>query len=285
MSPSEANSNNEPVLALPPLREVIDKHGLFTRKALGQHFLLDLNLTRRIARAAGTLQGFTVVEVGPGPGGLTRALLIEGAEHLVAIEKDSRCMEALAPLVAASEGRFTLLEADALKMDVTTLSKGRPIKIVANLPYNVGTPMLIDWLGHGTAIERMTLMFQKEVVERIIAAPDTDDYGRLAVMCQWLCDVRKEFDVAAQAFFPPPKVTSAVVSLSPKKSGVERTLFPVMEHVCMKLFGQRRKMLRSSLKQVTAKPEAILEQCGIDGTLRPENLTVDQFVAIARLCA
>lgn len=285
MSPAAANPADDPVLALPPLREVIDKHGLFTRKALGQHFLLDLNLTRRIARAAGTFKGYSVIEVGPGPGGLTRALLIEGADNLTAIEKDPRCMEALEPLVEASHGRFTLLEADALKMDITTLAKGKPIKIVANLPYNVGTPMLINWLEHGTAIERMTLMFQKEVVDRIAAVPDTGDYGRLAVMCQWLCDVRKEFDVSAQAFFPPPKVTSAVVSLSPKKSGVDYALFPAMEHVCMKLFGQRRKMLRSSLKQVTSNPEAVLAKCGIDGTLRPENLTVNQFVDIARLCA
>jgi 16S rRNA (adenine1518-N6/adenine1519-N6)-dimethyltransferase len=284
MTLDETSSAAQAVLQLPSLRHVIESHEIFTKKSLGQHFLLDLNLTRRIARAAGDLKNATTIEIGPGPGGLTRALLIEGAGRVIAIEKDRRCIQALQPLVAASHGRLTLLEADALEADIASLGEGRPITIVANLPYNVGTPLLFNWLEKLDGIQQMTLMFQKEVAERIVAAPHSKDYGRLAVMSQWLCRTRKEFDIPAQAFFPPPKVTSTVISLFPK-GGVDRSFYPQMEFLCQKLFGQRRKMLRVSLKQVTDAPEALLSKCGISGELRPENLSVDQFVAMARLCA
>ena len=265
--------------ALPPLRATIAGIGLTARKGLGQHFLLDLNLTRRIARAAGSLAEGTTIEIGPGPGGLTRALLLEGAGHVVAVERDRRAVAALAPLVEAAEGRLTLIEGDALEADAATLGPP-PLRIVANLPYNIGTALLIRWLDQPTAFESFTLMFQKEVAERLAAAPGTADYGRLTVLAQWLCRVERLFEVPARAFAPPPKVTSEVVRLLPRAAPLAPADRRVLERVTAAAFGQRRKMLRASLKPLGG--ETLLAAAGIAGERRPETLTVEEFCALAR---
>jgi 16S rRNA (adenine1518-N6/adenine1519-N6)-dimethyltransferase len=265
--------------ALPPLRATIAGIGLTARKGLGQHFLLDLNLTRRIARAAGSLAEGTTIEIGPGPGGLTRALLLEGAGHVVAVERDRRAVAALAPLVEAAEGRLTLIEGDALEADAATLGPP-PLRIVANLPYNIGTALLIRWLDQPTAFESFTLMFQKEVAERLAAAPGTADYGRLTVLAQWLCRVERLFEVPARAFTPPPKVTSEVVRLLPRAAPLAPADRRVLERVTAAAFGQRRKMLRASLKPLGG--ETLLAAAGIAGERRPETLTVEEFCALAR---
>lgn len=262
---------------LPPLGDVIRRYGLDARKKLGQHFLLDLNLCARIARAAGNLNGHTIIEVGPGPGGLTRALLDAGAERLVAIERDPRCVEALGELAAAYPDRLQIIEADALETDITALGP-RPRKIVANLPYNVATPLLIGWLKQIDEIDGMTLMFQKEVAERIAAGPGSKAYGRLSVLTQWLCDVHLDFNVARTAFTPPPKVDSAVVTLTPRQQPLAIANLGALETVTQAAFGQRRKMLRASLKHLNVD----LESLGIDPTARAETLTPEQFCAIAR---
>ena len=201
--------------ALPALREVIARHGLAARKSLGQHFILDLNLTRRIARAAAPFGHATVIEIGPGPGGLTRALLAEGAPRVVAIERDPRCLAALAELAAHHRGRLDILAGDALTIDPAELCD-KPRKIVANLPYNIATALLLRWLDRISEYESLTLMFQREVAERLVAAPRTAAYGRLSVIVQWLCEAKMLFDVPPSAFVPPPKVTSSVVSLAPR---------------------------------------------------------------------
>jgi 16S rRNA (adenine1518-N6/adenine1519-N6)-dimethyltransferase len=272
--------------ALPPLRQVIAGNDLAPRKALGQNFLLDLNLTRRIARAGGPLEGCHVVEVGPGPGGLTRALLLEGAEHVTAIERDRRAGPALAAIAAAAPGRLDIVEGDALAIDYATLAD-RPIRIVANLPYNIATPLLTGWLS---AVpwppywESLTLMFQREVAERIVAAPGSKTYGRLAVLAQWRTHVRILFDVPARAFTPPPKVTSAVVRLEPRAAAAEVALSAV-EAVTAAAFGQRRKMLRSSLKSLWPDPAPVLATVGIAPTERAEQVPVEAFLALAGLLA
>ena len=265
--------------ALPPLRATIAGIGLTARKGLGQHFLLDLNLTRRIARAAGNLAEGTTIEIGPGPGGLTRALLLEGAGHVVAVERDHRAVAALAPLVEAAEGRLTLIEGDALETDAALLGPP-PRRIVANLPYNVGTALLIRWLDQPAAFESFTLMFQKEVAERLAAAPGTGDYGRLTVLAQWLCRVERLFEVPARAFTPPPKVTSEVVRLVPRAAPLAPADRRTLERVTATAFGQRRKMLRASLKPLGG--ETLLAAAGIAGERRPETLTVEEFCALAR---
>ncbi len=268
---------------LPPLRDVIAQYDLAAKKSLGQNFLFDLNLTRKIARAAAPLDDVTVVEIGPGPGGLTRALLLEGAGKVIAIERDSRAIAALQDVIAASSSRLTVIEGDALKQDWHKLAGG-PIKIVANLPYNIATPLLIGWLTSGNWppwYQSLTLMFQKEVADRIVAKPGSKDYGRLSVLCQWRCTVAKLFDVNRAAFTPPPKITSSIVHLVPKASpsGVD---VKALERVTAAAFGQRRKMLRSSLKPVFADPAATLTGLSIDPELRAEDLTVAQFVTLAR---
>ncbi|WP_425403928.1 16S rRNA (adenine(1518)-N(6)/adenine(1519)-N(6))-dimethyltransferase RsmA [Hwanghaeella sp.] len=267
---------SDPVQSLPPLRDVIAEHGLAARKGLGQHFLLDLNLTLKIARAAGDLTTGTTVEVGPGPGGLTRAILMAGADRLIAIEKDERCMAALAPLVAAAAGRMTLLNEDALKVDFAAIG-APPVKIISNLPYNVGTPLLVGWLEKAEAIASMTLMFQKEVAERITATPGTDHYGRLSVLCNWRCRTDYLFTLPARAFTPPPKVDSAVVQLVPYDEVPFPGRMDLLQRVTAAAFGQRRKTLRRSLKQLGVPVDSLLERSGIDGSLRAETIDIEGF--------
>jgi len=266
---------------LPPLREVIARHGLGARQALGQHFLLDLNLTRRIARAAGDLGAGTVIEIGPGPGGLTRALLELGARHVVAVERDARCAPALAELAAAFPGRLEVVMADALTVDTGALGAA-PRRIVANLPYNVATPLLLRWLSTIAAFDSLTLMFQKEVAERLGAVPRTKDYGRLSVITQWLAEVRRLFDIAPSAFTPPPKVTSTVVQLRPRPTPLHPADRAVLERVTAAAFGQRRKMLRQSLRSLASDASGLLARAGIDETRRAEELTIAEFCALAR---
>jgi 16S rRNA (adenine1518-N6/adenine1519-N6)-dimethyltransferase len=266
---------------LPPLREVIEQHGLQARKALGQNFLLDLNLTGKIARTAGDLGGCTVIEVGPGPGGLTRALLANGAKRVVAIERDERCLAALAEIGTHYPGRLEVIPADALKVDIAELTQGEPAKVIANLPYNVGTELLVRWLAVAAwppFYQSLTLMFQKEVAERIVARQGDDAYGRLGVLAGWRTDARIAFDVPARAFTPPPKITSSVVHLVPRQAPLAADIRK-LERVTEAAFGQRRKMLRQSLKPLGG--ETLLTSVGIDPTRRAETLSVEEFVALA----
>jgi 16S rRNA (adenine1518-N6/adenine1519-N6)-dimethyltransferase len=268
------------VAALPPLRETIAKHGLDARKRFGQHFLLDLNLTRRIARAAQPIDEGTVIEIGPGPGGLTRALLLEGAANVVAIEVDPRALGALAELQAASGGRLQVIEADALTIDPASLGPA-PRRIVANLPYNISTPLLVRWLQQADAIADMVLMFQKEVVDRLVAVPRTKDYGRLSVLAQHVCEIRRLFDIPASAFVPPPKVTSSVARLTPRPATQRLADLAPLEKVTAAAFGQRRKMLRGSLGSLFADPVPVLQGLGLSPTARAEELSVADFVRLA----
>ncbi len=265
---------------LPPLREVIARHGLGARKSLGQHFLFDLNLTGRIARAAGDLSVGTVIEIGPGPGGLTRALLEAGARRVIAIERDDRAIAIQQEIAEAYPGRLEILAADALAVDAATLGEA-PRKIVANLPYNISTVLLLAWLRQAPAFERMILMFQKEVVDRLAAVPRSSHYGRLSVITQWLCEVKPLFNVDRRAFTPPPSVTSTIVELVPRPQPLAPARFETLERVTAAAFGQRRKMLRSSLKQL-GNAEALLDAAGIDGTARAEEIQVEGFCALAR---
>ncbi len=272
---------------LPPLREVIASHGLSARKSLGQNFLLDLNLTAKIARQAGDLTGCDVLEIGPGPGGLTRGLLAEGARHVVAIEKDERCLSALAEIAAHYPGRLTVLEGDALKIDPME-HLNPPVRVVANLPYNVGTELLVRWLTpdewppYWTSL---TLMFQKEVAQRITAECGSKAYGRLSILAQWRCQVRMAMQIPPEAFTPPPKVTSAVVHLERREVPLYEADAKVLERVVAKAFGQRRKMLRASLKGLVPDVEDVLRSVGIKPTDRAENISVEQFCALARTVA
>ena len=267
--------------ALPPLRDVISAHELSAKKSLGQNFLLDLNLTRRIARAAGSLSGGTIVEIGPGPGGLTRGLLLEGAERLVAIERDARCIEALQPLVAASEGRLTIVDADAMQVDIAALGPG-PVRIAANLPYNIATKLLTGWLQQTDVITRMTLMFQREVADRIVARPGDKAFSRLSVLSNWICQTGIALTLPPQAFTPPPKVSSAVVSLTPHPAPPDPALLAALEDVTRAAFGQKRKMLRASLKSAFKAPDEVLAALSIDPTRRAETLTIEEFVGLAQ---
>jgi 16S rRNA (adenine1518-N6/adenine1519-N6)-dimethyltransferase len=267
---------------LPPLREVIAKHGLQAKKQLGQNFLLDLNLTARIARAAGDLSGTTVIEIGPGPGGLTRALLAAGARQVIAIERDDRTLPALAEIAAAYPGRLQVIADDALEVDYAQLAEG-PTRIVANLPYNIATPLLTGWVGRETwppFFESLTLMFQREVAERIVARPGDKAFGRLAVLCGWRTEARIAFNVDRSAFTPPPKVTSSVVHLVPKPvtPGLQ---VKDLEAVTRAAFGQRRKMIRQSLKSTGVPVERLLEAAGLAGNERAEELPVEAFLAMA----
>ena len=272
---------------LPPLRDVIRDLSLSARKTLSQNFILDLNLTRRIARAAGPLEGAAVLEVGPGPGGLTRALFMEGAERVVAIERDERCRPALQQIAEHYPGRLDVHFADALELDPAQAIAG-PFRIVANLPYSVATPLLVRWLTAEPwppAFDRMVLMFQREVADRIVADLGGKSYGRLSVLAQWRTETRIVQHVPARAFTPPPKVASAVVELVPKPAPQPDCPAWALETVTGAAFGQRRKMLRSSLRQATPQPEALLEPLGIAATLRAEQLSVEQFCTIAQALA
>ncbi len=269
---------------LPPLREVIRKHDLIAKKSLGQNFLLDLNLTSRIARAAGPLEDVTVIEVGPGPGGLTRALLASGAKRVIAIERDRRAIAALQEIAARYPGRLEIFEADALDFDPRPHLTGEATRIVANLPYNIGTALLVGWL---TAepwppfYDRLVLMFQREVAERLVAEPGSKGYGRLSVLSQWRTQPKILFDIAPSAFVPPPKVTSSVVELVPRTQPLpcERR---ALERVTEAAFGQRRKMLRQSLKSLGRDPLPLLAEAGIAETERAENVDIAGFVRLAR---
>ena len=266
---------------LDSLAETIARHGLGARKSLGQHFLLDANLCARIARAAEPLDGVTVLEIGPGPGGLTRALLDAGARRVVAVERDGRCVAALAELARAWPDRLEIIEADALKVDLAARLHS-PVKIVANLPYNVGTALLIGWLGAPECYQSLTLMFQKEVAARLTAAPGSKEYGRLSILAQWRCRTRRLFDVSAKAFTPPPKVTSSVVQLIPRAT----PLFPAdanaLARVTAAAFGQRRKMMRAAMKGLVAEPADFLAANGVDPRARAETLDIELFCALAR---
>jgi 16S rRNA (adenine1518-N6/adenine1519-N6)-dimethyltransferase len=269
---------------LPPLREVIRAHDLVAKKQLGQNFLLDLNLTAKIARSAGDLSGCDVLEVGPGPGGLTRGLLVEGARHVVAVEKDARCLPALAEIAAAYPGRLTVLHGDALDLDLAA-HLTPPVKIVANLPYNVGTELLIRWLSPAVwppQWSSLTLMFQKEVAERIVAKPKSDHYGRLALLAQWRCEAKVVMTLPPEAFTPAPKVHSAVVHLTALPQPRYPCDFNVLQRVTAMAFNQRRKMLRSSLKGLGAGVEDLLESVSIPPTARAEEIGLEAFCALAR---
>jgi 16S rRNA (adenine1518-N6/adenine1519-N6)-dimethyltransferase len=270
---------------LPPLREVIAAHGLRAKKSLGQNFLFDLNLTRRIARAAGPLEGATIFEVGPGPGGLTRALLDEGAERVIAVERDERCLPALAEIAAAYPGRLQVVLADALKLDERELLSGKRVRVAANLPYNIGTALLVKWLTARTwppLWDSLTLMFQREVAMRIVAKPGSDAYGRLSVLAQWRTKPKILFDVARSAFVPPPKITSSIVRLEPLAEPVASARLADLERVTAAAFGQRRKMLRQSLKPLASDAEARIRDAGVEPTARPEQLSVAAFASLAR---
>jgi 16S rRNA (adenine1518-N6/adenine1519-N6)-dimethyltransferase len=268
---------------LPPLREVMRRHGIEPKRNLGQNFLFDLNLTGRIARGAGKLDEGTVIEIGPGPGGLTRALLSEGAKRVIAVERDARALPALAEVAAAYPGRLEIVEGDALKVDIGALGEA-PRKIVANLPYNVATPLLFRWLEQAERFASMTLMFQKEVADRLTAKPRTEDYGRLSIVTQWRCEIKQLFDIPPKAFIPPPKVTSTVVHLTPREP-----LYPAdakdLEAVAEAGFGQRRKMLRQSLKTLPVEVNALLDRANVRDTARAEELDIEQFCALARALA
>lgn len=266
--------------ALPPLRDVIARHQLTARHSLGQHFLLDANLIRRIVREAGDLAGRHVVEIGPGPGGLTRALLETQAASVTAIEVDPRAVAAVGELLPLSDGRLRIVQADALGVDLGATVPA-PRQIVANLPYNVGTPLLIGWLRQAAAFERLTLMFQQEVAERIVAAPGAEAYGRLAVLAQWTSATSLRLRIPPAAFVPPPKVWSAVVGLAPHAAQPEPALFAAMERLTAAAFGQRRKMLRSALKPLGG--ERLLAEAGVDATRRAETLTIAEFDRLARM--
>ena len=273
---------------LPPLREVVAAHGLAAKKSLGQNFIFDLNLTQKIARAAGPLAGVRVIEVGPGPGGLTRALLAEGAE-VVALERDTRCLAALADVAARYPGRLEVREADALATDYAALAApGKPTRICANLPYNIATPLLTGWLESETwppFFDRLTLMFQREVAERIVATPrKRSAYGRLAVLANWRCTTRILFDVPRQSFVPPPSVTSSVVELLPRAHPLPCSA-RALSAVAQAAFGQRRKMLRQSLRSLGVDPARLLEAAAIDPTRRAEEVDLDGFVAMANALA
>lgn len=268
---------------LPPLREVIARYGLSAKKSLGQNFLLDGNLLDRIVRTAGPLENRTVLEIGPGPGGLTRAILRAKPRRLVAVEKDHRCIDALQELKNGTAVVFDILEQDALHFDEKTVL-GQNVEIIANLPYNIGTALLIKWLslpewpGWWSGL---TLMFQKEVAQRIVAAPDTDAYGRLSVLAQWRCHARLMFDVSRQAFIPPPKITSSIIRLTPRDPLADIAVADLAT-VTQAAFGQRRKMLRTTLKSISDMPELLCERAEISATARAETLTVADFCRLTQ---
>lgn len=270
---------------LPPLKDVISRHQLRAKKSLGQNFLLDLNLTSKIARYAGNLDQFDILEIGPGPGGLTRSLLHEGARKVVAIEKDNRCIEALEEIQATFPGRLRLLQGDALSTNPSE-HLADPVRIIANLPYNIGTELLVRWLTSKTwpsFWQSMTLMFQKEVANRIVASPGSKAYGRLSVMSQWRCDTKIAFNVPATAFTPPPKVESTLVHFEALKEPKFPAEVEVLEFVVSKAFNQRRKMLRGALKGYFQNVEEGLVSIGVLPTKRAEDITVQEYCAMSQI--
>jgi 16S rRNA (adenine1518-N6/adenine1519-N6)-dimethyltransferase len=270
--------------SLPPLIEVIRRHGLDPKKNLGQNFLLDPRLTAKIARATGPLDGIHVVEIGPGPGGLTRALLEAGAAQVVAIERDHRCVAALQELVAVYPDRLTIQADDALEIDPTVLVPA-PRRVIANLPYNIATPLLIGWLRNITAYDALGLMFQKEVAQRLTAEPRTKAYGRLSVLTQWLAVPDMAFDIPPGAFYPPPKITSTIVHLVPRPAPLAEARIEDLERITAAAFGQRRKMLRVSLKTLGVDTDRLIALAGVTPTARAEELAVEEFCALARALA
>ncbi|MEI6573090.1 MAG: 16S rRNA (adenine(1518)-N(6)/adenine(1519)-N(6))-dimethyltransferase RsmA [Alphaproteobacteria bacterium] len=275
-----------PIDSLPPLRDIIARHGLQAQKALGQNFLFDLNLTSRIARSAGSLEDVTVLEVGPGPGGLTRALLAAGARKVIAIERDPRCIPALEEIAAHYPGRLTIIEGDALTFNPASIEESGSLKIMANLPYNIGTALLMNWIdieNWPPRFDDLVLMFQREVAERIVATPAAPhDYGRLSVFCGWRTDAKILFDVSPQAFTPAPKIISSVVRLTPRAQPLACNP-KILARVTQAAFGQRRKMLRQSLKSLGVNPIALCETVGLDPTARAETVTIEEFVALAQV--
>ena len=265
------------IASLPSLRQLIAQTNLEARKSLGQNFIFDLNLTQRIARTAAPLQG-SVFEIGPGPGGLTRALFLEGAEKVIAIEKDRRAVDFLDHLVAATDGQLILHEKDAMKLPIWEMSDA-PRKIVANLPYNIATALLLRWLTHANAFLSLTLMFQKQVAERLVAQPGDKSYGRLSILTQWLCQAELKFDVPPQAFIPPPKIISSVVHLIPRPQPLYDCRKEDLEATTAIAFGQRRKMLRASFKKHGG--ETLLLSAGIDPTARPQDLSIEAFTKLS----
>jgi 16S rRNA (adenine1518-N6/adenine1519-N6)-dimethyltransferase len=265
----------------PPLRSVIERFGLRADKRLGQHFLLDSNLLRRIVAVAGDLRDRTVLEVGPGPGGLTRALLATPAARIIAIERDPRCLLALQDLAEAAGGRLRLIQADALAIDLADLTAGQ-LTVVANLPYNIGTALLVRWLGRLDRLERLTLMFQREVAARIVAPPGNRAYGRLSVLVQWLCEARTLMHLPARAFVPPPKVASSLIQLTPRPQPLAPADKQCLERVLAAAFQQRRKMLRASLRSLIDRPEILLDAAGVPATARAEQIDVAGFCSLAR---
>lgn len=268
---------------LPPLRDVIASLQLSAKRSLGQNFILDLNLTERIARSGGSLGGITVIEVGPGPGGLTRALLQEGAEKVIAIERDSRCLPALRQISEHYPGRLEIIEGDALEQDIGMLG-GSSCRIIANLPYGIATALLTRWLTGKRwppAYDRMVLMFQREVAERIVASPGSKSYGRLSVLAQWRSQARILFNLPPRAFTPPPKVASSLVEFVPRGQPADTGSARALESVTAAAFGQRRKMIKSSLRSLNENSDSLLERCGIEPTLRAEQISVSQFCALA----
>jgi len=260
----------------PPLREIIKYYGIGARKALGQHFLLDPNLCARIARSTGALEKINVIEIGPGPGGLTRELLDLGAKTIIAIERDSRCVKALLELSSAHSERLKIIEANALEIDLVALIP-KPRRIIANLPYNIATRLLLGWLNQINEFDSLTLMFQKEVAERLVASPGSKSYGRLSIITQWLCKTQHNFDISRHAFTPSPKVDSSVVTLTPRPHPLAPASKKSLEIVTAMAFGQRRKMLRSSLKALNIE----FNKLGIEPTARAEELSIEQFCSIA----
>ncbi len=270
---------------LPPLREVIANNGLRAQKSLGQNFLLDLNITDKIARAAGDLTGTNVIEIGPGPGGLTRSLLKTDAKKVYAVEYDPRAVKALHSLEKAAGDRLEIIQADALKITLPELAPGGSRAIVANLPYNIATPLLTGWLAEiyqdPGVYSGLTLLFQKEVADRICASPGSKAYGRLSILTQWLCNAQCCFDIPPQAFTPAPKVTSTLIHLLPKNMNEDHPPFPLIERITAAAFGQRRKMVRSSMKEYSE----FFKQAGINPEARAENLPVSAYIDLARLVA
>ena len=282
-------SGPDPIASLPPLRDAIKELALSARKSLGQNFLLDLNITRRIARAAGPLENAAVLEIGPGPGGLTRALLLEGAGRVVAIERDERFRPILSQIESHGQGRFSALYQDALATDYQAVAAGTGVtRVVANLPYNIATPLIVHWLTAGPWLPwyaKIVVMLQKEVAERLVAAPGDEDYGRLAVLAQFRARPRILFTLPPSMFVPPPKVASALVEIVPRAQAPDAVPVSFLERVTAAAFGQRRKMLRSSLASLGADTAALLEAAGIDPAQRAERLTVADFVSLARQLA
>lgn len=272
---------------LPPLGDIIREHRLSARKGLGQNFILDLNLTRRIARVAGPLEGVCVVEIGSGPGGLTRALLLEGASKVIAVERDDRCIPILEQIAAHYPGRLYIVRNDALGFDFTTLPLERPARIVANLPYGVASALLVQWLTlepWPPWYDRMVLMFQREVAERIVSEPGRKSYGRLSILAQWRAKPRILFNLPPQAFTPAPNVESSLVEFLPTPAPIPAGSCAALQKVTAAAFGQRRKMLRQSLKSIVQEPEKLLEKAGIDPTLRAEALGIGQFCKLSQAC-